>query len=237
MRLGDALIVLGGGLEKASDRAFKKEEDSARETAEQARQENMARLQHQLSGERDEKNFGREKQLIDIRQKGDVELEGMRNANSLEREKHADARAAGRDRVAADRADKTNERQTNNIVLTDIQKRREQSETALRSLQQEQQRIQAASAKKDILGNEMDPTTGMTWGDALKMNQQRLAERQQEIDRLNAAFDFEYARSQGKGADAPPVRSGSGGGPQKGRVYRPTKAQTSQASIPPLLRR
>lgn len=237
MRLGDALITLGGGLEKASERQFTREQDTARETAEQARQENMARFQHQLAGERDEKNFGREKQLIDIRQKGDVELEGMRSKTALEREKHADERAAGRDRVMADRNDKAAEKQTSNIVLTDIQKRRDQAEQGLRALQAEQQRIQAASAKKDILGNEMDPTTGLTWADAWKLNQQRLAERQKDIEQLNSAFDFEYQRSQGKGIDAPPARATSGGGPQKGRVYRPTKPPASQASIPPLLRR
>lgn len=238
MRLGDALIVLGGGLETASERQFKREDRIAEQTAEQARQENMARFQHGLAMERDEKNFGREKQLIDMRHKGDVELQGMRDASAESMAKHADERAAGRDKVLADRNDKINERQTSNIVLTDLQKRRDQAEQGLRALQANAQRIQAASAKKDILGNELDPTTGMTWADAYKLNQQQLEERQREVESINSAFDFEYQRSQGRGLDAPPApRVGAGGGPQGSRHYTPARKPAQQDSIPPLLRR
>lgn len=234
MRLGDALIVLGDGLEKTSSRQFQREQ----ETAETARQENMARFQHQQQLARDEANFGREKELIGIRQKGDVELEGLRAKTTLDREKHADARAASRDRVMADRNDATTTRQTTNIVLTDLQKRREQAEDGLRALEANAQRIQAASAKKDILGNEMDPSTGLTWAEAYKLNQQQIEARRSEIQKINTAFDFEYQRSQGAGRDAPPVRAGSGQ-PQRGHAKRkPTLIDpATAASIPASIRR
>jgi hypothetical protein len=240
MRLGDALIVLGGGLEQASERQFKREE----QTAEVARQENLARFQHKMAGARDDKNFGQQKELVGLQHKNALEVEDERSNRNEADNASAERRATARDKVMMDHNDKMAEKQESTVMIRDMQQQRAQLMTARKGLEDRLKDIQIASSKTDIVGNPTDPQTGMSWKDSAKRIKDKMDELDANAATLNESIAFEYQRSQGKGVDAPPPPrigsgggGGGGGGPQGGRRHIPKPSPESRALIPPLIRR